>query len=164
MKRKKRVKQGQGSSHRVLSFGRWAVMGGVAVLLLVAGVWSSWGAAQHVMLAKGREHGTFTVTGCADGTCAGRYESEGPAAPRGGMSIEQSVAVKKGERFRVVVKPGTNELVRTGTAGLLYAWVPLGGALLLASAVIGGGLHLTRMAWGAALAGGALLLAVFFAL
>ncbi|MEU3184354.1 hypothetical protein ABZ707_09090 [Streptomyces sp. NPDC006923] len=152
------------SPHPLLSFGRRAALGCVVLLLLAAGVWSSWGAAQHVMLAKGREHGMFSVTGCEDGTCTGSYDPEGAAPPRGGMTVEQSVAVKKGGRFPVVVKPDTHELVRTGTPGLLYAWVPLGGGLLLASLVIGGGLRLTRTAWGAALAGGALLLAAFFAL
>ncbi|QXE36471.1 hypothetical protein KQY30_21790 [Streptomyces sp. GMY02] len=156
-------KRKRSNSDRVLSFGRQAGMACVALLLLVAGVWSSWGSAQHVVLAKGREHGTLTVTACADESCTGRYDPEGPQGPRTGMTIGQSVAVKKGGEFPVVVKPGTDELVRTGTPGLLYAWVPLGGALLLASLVIGGGMGLTRTAWGSALAGGALLVAAFFA-
>lgn len=159
-----RTQRKRSSSAGVLSFGRRAVMGCVALLLLVGAVWSSWGAAQHVLLAKGREHGVLTVTRCEDGTCTGPYDPEGREGPRAGMTIEQSVAVKKGERFPVVVKPDTDELVRTGAAGLLYAWVPLGGALLLASLVIGGGLRMTRTAWGMALAGAALLLATFFAL
>ncbi|MEU0280318.1 hypothetical protein ACIOGX_18785 [Streptomyces sp. NPDC088147] len=159
-----RKRRKRNSSGRVLSFGRRAVMGCVAVLLLVAAVWTSWDSAHHVVLSKGREHGTLTVSRCADGTCTGPYDPDGPDGPRAGMAIEQSVAVKKGERFPVVVKPGTDDLVRTGVAGLLYAWVPLGGALLLASLVIGGGLRMTRTAWGTALAGAALLLATFFAL
>jgi hypothetical protein len=80
------------------------------------------------------------------------------------MTIERSVAVKKGESFPVVVKPGTDEVIRTGAAGLLHAWVPLGGALLLASLVIGGGMRLRRTAWTAGVAGGVLLLAAFLAL
>jgi hypothetical protein len=157
-------RRGPSPSARVLSFGREMAMGGVVVLLLVAGVWTSWGSAQHVMLAKGREHGTLTVTGCVDGSCTGRYVAEGLSGEPDRMTIEESAAVAKGDRFPVVVKPGSNELVRTGTAGLLYAWAPLGGALLLASLVIGGGLRLSRTAWGVGLAGGALLLATFFAL
>ncbi|MFI5757532.1 hypothetical protein [Streptomyces sp. NPDC051569] len=152
------------SPHPVLVFGRRAAMGCVAVLLLFAAVRSSWGSAQHVVLAQGREHGMLTVTGCSGEVCTGPYDPEGPVGPRAGMTIERSVAVRKGERFAVVVKPGTRELVRTGTAGLLHAWLPLGGALLLASLIIGGGLRLTRTAWVAALAGGALLVAAFFAL
>ncbi|AXG82786.1 hypothetical protein [Streptomyces paludis] len=143
-------------------------MAGVTVLLLVAGVWASWDAAQHVVLSKGREHGTFTVAGCADGFCTGAYEPEAgrstSAGARGRMAIEESVAAREGDRFPVVVKPGTSELVRAGTAGLLYAWVPLGGALLLAALIIGGGLRMTRLAWGSAAAGGVLLLGTFFAL
>ena len=38
----------------------------------------------------------------------------------------------------MVVKPGTDEVVRSGPPGVLYAWVPLGGALLLASVVVAG--------------------------
>ncbi|MFJ9028921.1 hypothetical protein ACIRQP_10415 [Streptomyces sp. NPDC102274] len=159
-----RKRRKRNSSGRVLSFGRRAVMGGVAALLLVAAVWTSWDSAHHVVLAKGREHGTLAVARCADESCTGPYDPDGPDGPRAGMTIQQSVAVKKGERFPVVVKPGTDELVRSDAAGLLYAWVPLGGALLLASLVVGGGLRMTRTAWGTALAGAALLLATFFAL
>ncbi|MEV0040872.1 MULTISPECIES: hypothetical protein [unclassified Streptomyces] len=157
------MKGKRSNSDRMLSFGRRAAMACIALLLLVAGVWSSWSSAQHVVLAKGREHGTLTVERCADESCTGPYDPDGPQGPRAGMTIGQSVAVKKGERFPVVVKPDTDELVRTGTPGLLYAWVPLGGALLLASLIVGGGLRLTRTAWGTALAGVALLLAAFFA-
>ena len=57
------------------------------------------------------------------------------------------MAVDKGQTYTVVVKPGSDEVVRSGPAGLLYAWVPLGGALLLASVVVAGGLRLPRLAW-----------------
>lgn len=149
---------------RLLLYGRRAAMACVAALLLVAGFWSSWGTAQHVLLAKGREHGTLTVAGCGTDTCTGPYDPEGSAAPRTGMTIEKSIAVKKGAKLPVVVKPGTEEVVRTGTAGALHAWLPFGGALLLAALVIGGGLRLTRLAWATAAAGGALLVGAFFAL
>lgn len=149
---------------RLLLYGRRSAMACVAALLLVAGFWSSWGTAQHVLLAKGREHGTLTVASCGEDTCTGPYDPEGSAAPRTGMTIEKSIAVKKGAKLPVVVKPDTAELVRTDTAGALHAWLPLGGALLLAALVIGGGLRLTRTAWATALAGGALLVGAFFAL
>ena len=45
----------------------------------------------------------------------------------------------------MVVKPGTDEVVRSGPAGVLYAWVPLGGALLLAG---GGGGRVAAAAYG----------------
>ena len=148
-----------------LRFGRLAAMGAVAVLILIAGVWSSWGTAQHVMLSKGRERGTMTVTACSGDTCSGPYRptSQGSKA-RADVVIEQSVAVKKGQTYTVTVKPGTNDVVRTGPAGLLYAWVPLGGALLMASVVVAGGLRMTRAAWVLGGAGLALLTVTFLAL
>ncbi|MEU8977451.1 hypothetical protein ACFVXW_13415 [Streptomyces sp. NPDC058251] len=136
------------SAHPALRFGRLAAMGTVAALILIAGVWASWGTAQHVMLSKGREQGTITVRSCSGERCTGPYTptSAGSRA-RARVTIEQSVAVKKGRTYTVTVKPGSGDVVRSGPAGLLYAWVPLGGALLLASVVVAGGLRLTRSAW-----------------
>jgi hypothetical protein len=123
-------------------------MGAVAALILIAGVWASWGTAQHVMLTKGREQGTVEVTRCGGGSCSGPYApvSAGSRA-RESVVIEDSVAVSKGRTYTVVVKPGSDDVVRSGPAGVLYAWVPLGGALLLASVVVAGGLRRTRAAW-----------------
>ncbi|MGK9464550.1 hypothetical protein ACSLFT_31645 [Streptomyces sp. G6] len=151
-------------THAVLGFGRVAVMGTVAVLLLIAGVWASWGTAQHVMLTKGRERGTVEVTRCGDGVCSGPYApvSAGSQA-RGRVVLEDSVAVAEGRTYSVVVKPGGDGVVRSGPAGVLFAWVPLGGALLLASVVVAGGLRRTRVAWGMAGAGVVLLTSAFFA-
>jgi hypothetical protein len=148
-----------------LRFGRLAVMGTVAVLILIAGVWSSWGTAQHVMLSKGRERGTMTVTACSGDSCSGPYRpvSEGSRA-RADVVIEQSVAVEKGRTYAVVVKPGSDDVVRTGPAGLLYAWVPLGGALLLASVVVAGGLRMRRTAWALGGTGLTLLTVTFLAM
>ncbi|GAA2496087.1 hypothetical protein [Streptomyces gobitricini] len=147
-----------------LPYARGAAMALVALVLVVAGAWASWGSAQHVLLSKGREHGTLTVTGCSTDICTGRFDPEGPAGARTDMTIDHSVAVEKGGRYPVVVKPDTTELVRTGWAGGLHAWLPLGGALLLAALVIGGGMRLPRLAWVSASAGGALLVGAFFAL
>jgi hypothetical protein len=47
--------------------------------------------------------------------------------------------------------------VRTDPGGLLYASIPLGGALLLASLVVAGGLRMKRTALVAALLGAAIL-------
>lgn len=152
------------SPGRMMAPLRKAAMGLVALLLLVAGFWSSWGTAQHVLLSKGREHGTLTVARCDEAVCTGPYTPKAPATDRPKVTIEKSVAVKKGQTLAVVLKPGTARAVRTGTAGGLYAWVPLGGSLLLAAPVIGGGLRLTRTAWATALAGAALLTASFLAL
>ncbi|MBD0710745.1 MULTISPECIES: hypothetical protein [unclassified Streptomyces] len=147
-----------------MTHARNAAMALLALLLLVAGAWVSWDSAQHVLLAKGREHGTLTVTGCDEKTCGGRYTPEDPASARRTLTIARSVAARSGETIPVVVKPDTNEGVRAGWGGGLHAWLPLGGALLLAAPLIGGGLRLTRTAWSMAGAGGALLVAVFFTL
>jgi hypothetical protein len=153
------------SAHAALRFGRLAAMGTVAALILIAGVWASWGTAQHVMLSKGREQGTMAVTACSGESCTGPYTptSEGSKA-RARVTIEQSVAVKKGQIYTVTVKPGSSDVVRSGPAGLLYAWIPLAGALLLASVVVAGGLRLTRVSWLMAGSGIALLTVTFLAL
>ncbi|MDV9188622.1 hypothetical protein R6L23_10395 [Streptomyces sp. SR27] len=143
---------------------RNAAMALVALLLLVAGGWASWNSAQHVLLGKGREHGTLTVTGCTEKMCSGRYAPDDPSSTRRTLTIERSVAAEQGVTIPVVVKPGTDEGVRTGWGGGLHAWLPLGGALLLAAPLIGGGLRLPRTAWSMAGAGGAVLVAAFFAL
>ncbi|WP_405964080.1 hypothetical protein OG713_24540 [Streptomyces sp. NBC_00723] len=152
------------ASGTALRFGRLVAMGAVAVLILLAGVWGSWGAAQHVMLTKGREQGTVEVTRCGEDTCAGPYTplSAGSTA-RARVEIEKSVAVRKGGTYTVVIKPGSDEVVRSGPAGVLYAWVPLGGALLLASVVVAGGLGRVRVGWALAGSGVALLTAAFLA-
>ncbi|CAL9539352.1 hypothetical protein [Streptomyces sp. Tu 3180] len=157
------VLSSRGSS-TVLRLCRFAAMGTVAALILVAGVWASWGTAQHAMLTKGRERGTVEVTRCGAKTCTGPYAplSQG-SQPRPEVVLENSVAVAEGETYTVVLKPGGDDAVRSGPAGVLYAWVPLGGALLLASVVVAGGLLRTRAAWVLALSGTALLTAAFLA-
>ncbi|GGX92115.1 hypothetical protein [Streptomyces fructofermentans] len=149
----------------VLRFGQFAALGTVAALILIAGVWASWGTAQHVMLTKGRERGTMTVTRCADDRCTGPYRptSEG-STPRARVVLDGAVTVEKGRTYTVAVKPGSDDVVRTGAGGLLYAWVPLGGALLLASMVVAGGLRLTRLAWILGGTGLAMVTAAFLAL
>ncbi|MFF4752604.1 hypothetical protein ACWD5R_11695 [Streptomyces sp. NPDC002514] len=145
--------------------GRLAAMGALAVLILVAGVWGSWGTAQYTMLTKGRERGTVKVTSCADDTCSGPFApGSAGARARPHVVITKSVAVRKNETYAVVVKPGTDEVVRSGPAGVLGAWVPLGGALLLAAVVVAGGLRLARIAWILAGAGFVLLTSAFLAI
>ncbi|MEU9054212.1 hypothetical protein AB0D37_27980 [Streptomyces sp. NPDC048384] len=145
-----------------LRFGRLAAMGTVAVLILIAGVWASWGSAQHVMLKKGRESGTIEVTRCGADSCSGPYTPiSAGSQPRESVVIEKNVAVRKGQTYTVVIKPGGDSVVRSGPAGILYSWVPLGGALLLASVVVAGGLRRTRLAWVMAGSGVALLTAAF---
>lgn len=145
-----------------LRFGRLASMGVVAALVLLAGVWASWPTAHHVMLTKGRERGTVEVTACGESTCTGPFRPvTAGSQPRGRVVIEKSVAVREGRTYDVVVKPGGDEVVRSGPAGVLFAWVPLAGALLLASVVVAGGLGLPRTGWLLAGTGIALLTAAF---
>ncbi|MGW2568237.1 hypothetical protein [Streptomyces sp. NPDC001537] len=150
------------ASVAALRFGRFAAMGAVAVSILIAGVWASWRTAPYVMLTKGRERGTIEVSRCGDDACSGRYTpvSQGSSA-RDRVVIEKTVAVRKGRTYSVVVKPGSDEVVRSGPAGILYAWVPFGGALLLASVVVAGGLGRTRAGWVMAGSGVVLLTAAF---
>jgi hypothetical protein len=152
------------TSTAALRLGRLASMGTIALVILIAGVWASWGSAQYVMLTKGREQGKVKVTRCSEDACTGPYTplSHGSRA-RARAVIEDTVAVRKGQTYPVVVKPGTDDLVRSGPAGVLYSWVPMGGALLLASVVVAGGLRRTRLAWVMAGSGIALLTAAFVA-
>ncbi|MGW5864777.1 hypothetical protein ACWFRJ_21680 [Streptomyces sp. NPDC055239] len=149
---------------------RRTAMGGLAALLLAAGVWASWGTARHVMLSDERERGTMRVSRCSSDECVGPYVPSSASSGSGSGSgsearervvIDRSIGERKGVRIPVVVKPGTSEVVRTGGPGFLHAWLPLGGALLLASVVVAGGLRLPRTAWTLALAGGALLTGAF---
>ncbi|MEV6834917.1 hypothetical protein AB0N17_10430 [Streptomyces sp. NPDC051133] len=152
------------ASVSALRFGRLSAMGVLAALILFAGVWGSWGTAQHVMLTKGREQGTVRVTACAGDRCSGPFSPVSAGArAHARVELEKSVAVRKGRTYDVVLKPGTGDALRSGPAGILYAWLPLGGALLLASVVVAGGMRLTRVAWVLGLAGAALLTSAFLA-
>ncbi|MFE7136095.1 hypothetical protein ACFVIM_35145 [Streptomyces sp. NPDC057638] len=143
---------------------RRILLGLVTLFLLVAGGWSSWETAQHVMFADDRESGSFTVTGCGDDDCTGRYRPDGSGPARSGLTIENSVAVNKGETVPVVVRPDSGEVIREDTGGVLHAWLPLGGSLLIASVLLGWALGLSRLGWIAAISGGGILVATFFAL
>lgn len=149
----------------VLPYARLAAMALVVLVLVAAGARASWDAAQHVLLPQGRERGTLTVTGCGDEVCTGRFVPEAPAEPpRTDVTIARSVAVEEDGRYEVVVKPDTTEAVRAGWAGGLHAWLPLGGALLLAAPVLGAGMRRPRAAWVSGAAGGVLLVASFLTL
>ncbi|MEV5611111.1 hypothetical protein [Streptomyces sp. NPDC052225] len=137
----------------------------LAALLLIAGVWASWGAAQHVMFPTGRERGTMTVSRCTDDVCTGPFAPASPTAVRHpSVTIDRSIGEKKGARLPVVLKPSSTTAVRAGTAGFLHAWVPLGGALLLVSVVTAGGIRDRRLAWITGGAGFTVLTAAFAAL
>lgn len=160
--KRSRTRRAGESMYGLLLLAKNVAMTLVALLILVAGVWSSWSDAKPTMLTKGLERGTLTVSRCDDDWCTGRFTpgSKGAEA-RARVRVDAAVSVGTGERLLVAVKPGKNEVVRTGTAGILHAWVPFGGSLLLASLVVAGGLRMRRTAWGLGLAGAALLGASF---
>ncbi|WP_246562032.1 hypothetical protein [Streptomyces roseirectus] len=160
--RRRRAAPPRRSSSAALRAGRLASMGLVALLILIAGVWASWGTAQHVMLPGGREKGTVVVTQCGEESCTGPFTpvSTGATARRS-LTIAEPIALKVGQTYSVVIKPDSDAGVRSGPAGILYAWVPLGGALLLASIVVAGGLRKSRLAWLMAGSGVALVTAAF---
>ncbi|MFE1171638.1 hypothetical protein [Streptomyces sp. NPDC058773] len=152
------------SAYGVLLVVRNGFMGLLALLLLVAGVWTSWQTAQYAMLVKARGRGVMTVSACAKDRCTGPYvPSSGEGRRLAKVSVAEA-AVNRGERVEVTVEPGTTHAVRTGPAGMLHAWVPFAGSLLLAALVVAGGLRMRRTAWVMGLLGAALLGAAFAAL
>jgi hypothetical protein len=138
--------------------------GALALLILVSGGWSSWRTAQYVALTKGHERGTVTVTACGDSSCTGPFAPQGAATARPRVTVSLPIRHHVAEKVHVVMKPGTDTAIRAGWGGLLYAFLPLGGALLLAAVVVAGGLRMPRTAWALALAGAALLSGAFLTL
>lgn len=139
------------------------VVGALVALLVVAGAWLSWTESQDTF-RDDREQGTILVKACGKETCTGPFEPSGAGTPRAEVSIEKSVTRRTGQRLPVAVKPGTDTVVRTGAAGVLHAWVPFGGALLLASLVLAGALGLRRTGLGVGLTGALLVAGAFVAL
>ncbi|SEN10616.1 hypothetical protein SAMN05216267_1001293 [Actinacidiphila rubida] len=139
-------------------------IGALAALILASGAWASWRTAQHVMLTKGHDRGTVTLAACGDSSCTGPFAPEGAATARPKVTVSLPVRHHVGEKVPVVIEPGTDTGVRAGLGGVLFAWVPLGGALLLAAVVVGGGMRMPRTAWTLAAAGAALLGGAFLTL
>ncbi|MFI1107045.1 hypothetical protein ACH4TU_03630 [Streptomyces physcomitrii] len=163
--KRSRVRRTGESAFGLLLLGQRLMMVLVALLLVVAGVWASWGSAQYVMLTEGRERGSMKVERCGEEHCTGAFLPSSPGArARAEVTVEASVAVRAGESVPVVVKPDGSEVVRAGATGVLYAWLPLGGALVLAALVVAGGLRMTRTACVLGLAGAGLVTAAFVAL
>ncbi|MGP4003287.1 hypothetical protein [Streptomyces sp. 8N706] len=160
--KRSRTRRAGESAYGLLLVGRNLVMAAVVLLLLVAGVWTSWGTAQHSMLTKGRERGTMMVARCGEERCTGPFVPADPASPdRRKVTIDEAVTHRTGERLLVAVKPGTDDVVRTGWGGVLHAWVPLGGSFMLAALVVAGGLRMRRTAWVLGVLGSALMGASF---
>lgn len=163
--KRSRVRRAGESAYGVLLLTRQVLLCAVALLLVVAGVWTSWDTARPASFAKSADRGTLLVEECDDDRCFGSFT---PNARRDAepdrVSIDKIVAEGEGKSLPVARDSGTDEVVRTGTTGLLYAWLPLGGALLLAGLVVAGGLRLTRTGWTMGLLGAALIGAAFVVL
>ncbi|MFP8959897.1 hypothetical protein ACLIYP_04875 [Streptomyces nanhaiensis] len=167
-----RVRRAGESAYGLLLLARAALMGAVAAVLLMAGVWVSLDGTRQAVADRGAVRGTMTVAECDGWTCTGPFAPEGGEGARAEVAVEAPVSYEAGERLPVALWPGREgsdgpdgtaraEAVRTGTAGVLYAWLPLAGALVLASPVIAGGLGMRRTAWGTGLSGLALMGAAF---
>ncbi|MBL1099019.1 hypothetical protein [Streptomyces coffeae] len=163
--KRSRTRRAREGAYGLLLIAKNAAAALIALFLLVAGVWSSWSDARPAMLTKGLEQGVVTVSDCGEDWCTGPFASaRGGGEKHGRIKIDKAVTDGSGDAVAVALKPGTNEGVRTGPAGVLHAWVPFGGSLLLASLLVAGGLRLRRTAWVMGLLGAALLGASYAAL
>jgi hypothetical protein len=162
--RRSRARRAGESAYGLLLVLKNTVMALLALLLLVAGTWTSWDTARPAMFEEAGERGTLAVERCGDELCRGVFVPAGGGASREGVSIDASATGGDGERLRVALLPEGDEAVRTGPAGVLYAWIPLAGGLLLASLVLAGGLRMRRTAWAAGLLGAGVLVGAFAAL
>jgi hypothetical protein len=160
--KRSRVQRAGESAFGALLLVRLIVLGLVALLVLAGGVWASWQTAPDAMVAEGRERGTMTLRECDDEACTGPFEpSSADGTARDLVVLAQPIGREEGEALAVALRPGTDEAVRTGLPGILYAWLPLDGALLLAAIVIAGGLRMYRTAWATAGLGVAALAVTF---
>lgn len=158
--KRSRFRRAGESAYGLLLVLKNTVMALLALLLLVAGAWTSWDTARLAMVDGVGASGTLVVESCGEETCSGVFTPADGGAPRDGVSIGTTVA-EGGERLEVALRPDGEEAVRTGPAGVLYAWVPLAGGLLLASLVVAGGLRMRRTAWVAGVSGAALMTGAF---
>jgi hypothetical protein len=169
------VRRAGESAYGLLLLARAALMGVVATVLLMAGVWTSLDGMRQAVADRGAVRGTVTVEECDGWTCTGSFAPEGGGAgARARVTVDAPVSHEAGERLPAALWPASggaggdeggdgsgDTVVRTGTAGVVYAWLPLAGSLVLASPVIAGGLRMRRTAWAAGLLGVALMGAAF---
>lgn len=161
-KPRSRTRKAGESAYGALLWARMAALGLLALLLVAAGVRTSWHAAPHAMFADGRERGTMRLLACGEDACTGPFAAaDGQGTHRQSVTLRQPLGREPGESLSVALRPGTDEAVRTGAAGVLYAWLPLAGSLLLAAPVIAAGPRMVRTAWATAGLGLALLVATF---
>lgn len=156
-----RARKAGESAFGALLLARLTLLGLLALFLVIAGVWASLDTARQVM-ASSAERGTMTLRDCTADACTGPFvPSQNDGGHRDAVTLAQTIAREEGEELTVAVLPDTDEALRAGAPGVLYAWLPLTGALLLASLVIAGGLRMFRTAWATGGAGLCLLAATF---
>ncbi|SCK10451.1 hypothetical protein [Streptomyces sp. WMMB 322] len=116
-----------------------------SLLLLVAGGWTSWETAGPAL--TGDVKGTVRIAKCTEETCAGTFvPTAGGSSQERKVTVDKTASGKVGERLQVALRPGTDEAVRTGPAGVLYGAVPFGGSLVLAGVVFVLGMRMKRTA------------------
>ncbi|MET7640323.1 hypothetical protein [Streptomyces sp. NPDC005438] len=139
------------SAFGVLLLAKVALMAALAVLLLIAGVWTSWSTARQAMFAPASERGTLIVNTCDRAECHGTLTRAGHKPRR--VTVTRVVA-SEGRTLPVALRSeGRDVVVRTGLPGVVHSWVPFAGSLLLASLVVAGGLRMRRTAWTMGLVG-----------
>ncbi|GAB2925858.1 hypothetical protein [Streptomyces mayteni] len=131
------------SAFGVLLLARYLFMGLLALLIVTAGTLMSWDTARDAMSPGDLPQGALTLDSCADDACTGVFEPSGAT-----VRLVQPIGREPGDTLDVAVYEDAGEAIRTGLPGVLYAWLPLMGALLLAAIVIGGGLRMYRTATG----------------
>lgn len=144
--KRSRTRRAGESMFGVLLLTRNVLLSLVAVLLLVAGGWTSWQTAGPAL--TGDVRGTVRIAECDEAECAGEFTpvTSGPGSRSRKVTIDESASGTVGERLQVALRPGSDEVVRTGPSGALYGAVPLGGSLVLAAMVVGGGIRMKRTA------------------
>jgi hypothetical protein len=124
---------------------RLLVFGTAVLVLLVAGAWMGLKSSRDVV-SSDRVRGTMHVTSCKQSTaCVGDFTPQKDRHGPKHVRISKIAVGKPGERLLVALRPGTDEVVRTGTGGLAQAWVVMGGALLLSSFILASGLGMRRI-------------------
>lgn len=142
--KRSRTRRAGESMFGVLLLTRNIVLTLLAVLLLVAGGWTSWQTAGPAL--RGDVRGTVRIAKCTEEECAGTFTPTTGGGSGQKVTITESASGTVGERLQVALRPDSNEVVRTGPSGALYGSVPLGGSLVLAALVFVGGMRMKRTA------------------
>jgi hypothetical protein len=163
--RRSRLKRAAERAVGLVLLARLLLVWAVVLVLLGAAGWVGWRDGGDSVLGS-RERGTLTVDSCTSQLCLGSFVPDAPDGSSRVLSIGRTALPHggaTGERLAVAIRPGKSEAVRLGWPGLLHAWIPLGGALLLSAVVLRVGLRLRRTAVVSALLGVAVLAGAFVA-